>query len=123
MFYCDECSKEFPVLKIIYDHHGEPAAKPERLRVCPFCNSMNFTKVPDLFCHCCGAKIKSGEYCCKSCETKGKKLRAEEEKRKHERHISTLFLALGEVESYNKENNTNLSYGEYFSRIKNEQRR
>lgn len=120
MYYCKDCKKEFKIPKVINETHFMPSGE-EVYRVCPICLSKNVIKKPPRFCKYCGARLYvKGDYCNKTCERRAKEVWERERRRKRDWLASALYSAIKEVENYNKEHGTNLSYGQYFGVVKNE---
>lgn len=103
MYFCESCGSFF-----------------DNNTTCPYCNSEDIRVADFTHCRCCGAKLQIGqrEYCCETCEKKGKILWEKERRRRRLSLVSPLNLVLKEIANYNKEHNTKLSYGQYVALIK-----
>lgn len=120
MYYCINCNEEFEKAEKIIEKHELSSPPFEEFLVCPYCKSNDFFETKSLYCKCCGAKLKSyaSDYCSKECEKKGILLWKKELKRRKIFSSNPLNQIVREVEEYNKNNNTCLSYGQYISLIK-----
>ncbi len=118
MYYCPDCGCEFAVPKKIYETHGLSSPPFEALSVCPNCKNSEFYEKSTTHCRCCGAKLSpyQTEYCSDTCKNKGIKMWKREQKRRKHRRISPINVFLAELEHYNKQNKTMLSYGQYESK-------
>ena len=119
MYYCQDCEKEFRKLKVIIETHDLPSGPYEKYLVCPHCHSTNVKEKPAKYCGCCGARMSGdGDYCSAACKKRGEYLWAKERSQKERWEKHPLNLAIKEVERYNKEHGTNLSYGQYFAKVR-----
>ncbi len=119
MYCCQDCGKIFRKYKVITEKHNLTAMPYEEINVCPFCFSTNITKKQVNYCKCCGARMyKEGDYCNNTCRRRGEMLWEKERRKKQAWLEHPLYAALKEVEQYNKEHGTNLSYGQYFAQKK-----
>ena len=120
MYYCKSCDNTFSSPEIITETHGLSSPPYERFAVCPYCSSSNFSKVPVKYCRCCGARLRYGvdDYCSETCKANAEKLRIEESKRKERIKYDPVSVIVKELENYNKEHNSNISYGEYMVLIR-----
>ena len=116
MYKCQDCKKEFPFPKKTFETHGLPHEPYEEIKLCPFCDSHNFEKIEENYCHYCGIKIKSDEnYCSPSCRKRGEEAYKRQAALKDKYNHNPIVMAVREVEEYNKATGKRLSYGEYFS--------
>ena len=121
MYVCTDCKKRFFDPKIIFERHGELPPPYERRLLCPYCESDEIAEIEVKHCKCCGARLKStavGDYCSGLCKRRGEELRRLEAKRKKERYESPIYTAVRALMLYNKEHGTNLSYGQFVSRMR-----
>ncbi len=119
MYYCQDCEREFIKLKKLSETHSLYFPPYEEFYVCPFCNSGRVSKIPVQHCACCGAKIKNSEkYCSEECRIRGEYLWAKQRREKDYWQNHPLYVAVREVEEYNKQHGTHLSYGEYFAGVR-----
>ncbi len=120
MYYCKECSNKFEYPKIIKETHGLTNGPFEKIYLCPFCNSTNFSEITIKHCHCCGARLRQNqeEFCSEECKITAEKLRFEEYKRLKKLSKNPLVLMIKEVNEYNTLHNTNYSYGQYVTLVK-----
>ena len=119
MYICRDCEKEFRKYKVIIETHNMTSSPYEEFHVCPICFSTNIKKKEANHCKCCGARMyKEGDYCNSTCRRRGELLWEMERQKKQAWLKSPLYLALKEVEEYNSEHGTNLSYGQYFSGVR-----
>lgn len=120
MYYCPECGCEFEKPKKLYETHGLKEPPFEKILVCPDCNSTNFHEKVTTHCRCCGARLpdKSSEYCSESCREKGELLWSKQRKRRKIKTKSPINVILNELNFYNRQNNTDYSYGQYVAIIK-----
>ena len=120
MYYCKNCGLEFAEPEKTYETHIFSDTPFELLYICPGCKSGNFYEKNLTHCRCCGGKLHKGqvEYCCESCKSKGEKLWLNELKRRRRELKDPLKMIVRECISYNKENNTNYSYGQYVAIIR-----
>ena len=124
MYCCQDCKKEFEYVEVVFERHGLDTPPFERVKLCPFCHSNNFSEKEEHFCGYCGSKLKVGiDYCSPLCRKKGIELRNREDARKSFLENSPLMKSIKEVEEFNKANNTKYSYGQYFALKKNKKRR
>lgn len=119
MFYCDNCGASFDAAKKVLETHGNTTPPFEKNLVCPFCNSDSFHEKSNTHCRCCGAKLKSTDtdYCSDTCRIRGIKLRERERKRKRLLSTHPINEVIRQLEIYNKEHNTNYSYGQFVALI------
>lgn len=116
MYQCSDCEKIFSKYGTAFTNPSGQGKRPAEVHLCPFCGSSDFKKLPQAYCRCCGARIKSGDYCDAACRRRGEKMWAAEAKRKAEYASSPVVTVLRELENYNKQAGTNLSYGQYVMR-------
>lgn len=116
MYCCQDCKKEFEYVEVVFERHGLSTPPFERVKLCPFCHSDNFSEIEINHCRYCGSKLRDkGEYCSPICRKKGMELKKREESRQEFLKNSPLIKGLKEVEEYNKAHGTNYSYGKYFA--------
>ena len=120
MYFCINCNGEFEKPKKEIERHGFSEPPYEEFSVCPFCKSIDIIEIHSVYCKCCGIKLKSNKsnYCSKECENKWIKLMKMDLKRKKEYYNNPLNSLVRELKEYNKNNNTELSYGQYIAYIK-----
>lgn len=113
MFYCNNCGSVFENTKI------EDIKNEKGLPNCPHCESSDIKLVNFTHCRCCGAKLQSGQllYCSCDCKKKGELLWEKERRRKKLQLLSPLSIVIRELAEYNKEHNTNYTYGQYVAII------
>lgn len=121
MYICLECNTAFENPKTLTETHGLTSPPYEVLYVCPNCKGTNYKPREIKYCHCCGARLNASqkEYCSASCESKGQKLKRQEQKRHKLLRESYIYKVVREVEEYNRHNNTRLSYGQYVALVMN----
>ena len=119
MFYCKKCGFEFEKPQTIYEQHGLNQPPFEEVKICPNCHSKSFYEKKITHCRCCGARMLNSYsiYCSPRCREKGEKLYELERKRKRMREESPISEIIKRVKKYNKDNNTNYSYGQYVALI------
>ncbi|MBE6750097.1 MAG: hypothetical protein E7560_02920 [Ruminococcaceae bacterium] len=119
MFYCDNCGAQFEEPKKVLETHGNATPPYEKLFICPFCKSCLFHEKSNTHCRCCGAKLKVAgtDYCSDTCRQQGIKLREKERKRKRLLSSHPINEIIRQLEIYNKEHNTNYSYGQFVALI------
>ena len=116
MYGCQDCKKEFEYVEVVFERHGLSTPPFERVKLCPFCHSANFSEIRVNHCGYCGSKLREeGEYCSSLCRKKGMELRKKEERKREFLKNSLIAKAIAEVEEYNRANGTNYSYGQYYS--------
>lgn len=125
MYYCPDCGCEFAVPKKISETHGLTSPPFEVIYVCPNCKGSEFYEKTSTHCRCCGAKLSDSqtEYCSDTCKNKGIKMWKRELRRRRLRTENPLNLFIAELEYYNKQNGTMLSYGQYESRNHQEEQK
>ena len=119
MYRCKDCKKEFLECITITERHGLSEPPFEKLPACPVCKSTAIVKNVPVHCRFCGRTIKNGngEYCSKECKRSGELMWREEQKRINNYENSPLIRAVRDLEKYNKEHNTNYTYGYYVANI------
>lgn len=123
MYYCPDCGYEFEEPEKIYETHGFNTPPYEKLTVCPMCKATSFYEKVNTHCRCCGAKLKKGgKYCSASCQEKGERLWQKERIRRRIRQSDPLNEIIREIESYNKINKTDYSYGKYVAIVKSKEK-
>ncbi len=117
MYKCKKCDAVFNYCDIFMERFY-PNVLPSAVRKhCPSCKSDRVTLYDGKYCACCGVAIDEWqEYCSAECEHTAKILREREEKRKRLVRSLEISVAVREVENYNREHGTRLSYGEYFAK-------
>ncbi len=120
MYYCKDCNHKFEKPLIKPESHRLSSPPFEKLYLCPFCKTTNFTEIEISHCKCCGARIidGQGEFCSDKCKVRFEKLKREEYKRKRQTEDNAVYKFMREVERYNKKHNTKYSYGQYVALIK-----
>ena len=120
MYYCNNCGGEFYSPKVLKEMHGLSSPPYEKLLVCPICKSDSFYEINTTHCRACGAKLSraGSEYCGVSCRAKGEKLWLKQRLNKEAMSENPLFKKVRELERFNKENSTDLSYGRYVAFLK-----
>lgn len=115
MYYCPDCGCEFETPKKLFESHGLSSRPFEAICVCPDCKGGEFYEKSSTHCRCCGAKLSTSQsdYCSDTCRNKGTKMWKREQKRRHIRNESPINIFITELELYNKENKSMLSYGQY----------
>ncbi len=113
MYRCTDCGKKFTALKTKTETHNLATPPFEEFKVCPYCGSSNYKKTALNFCKCCGARmLGSGDYCSAACEVRAEKIRRRELSRKNFYAADPVMQAVRQAEAYNKEHNTDYSYGQ-----------
>ena len=114
MYYCPDCLKEFEFVKISFEKRESGY---ERMFMCPFCDSMSYREKKGCYCRYCGLPLSRNEngYCSDTCRRAGEKLFKKQEERRRKEKDLPIVNAIAEVEKYNKLNNCNLSYGQYYA--------
>ena len=116
MYHCQDCEKDFSFVEVVFERHSLSTPPFERIKLCPFCHSDNFTEIKENHCKFCGSKLRNDDdYCSSACRKRGRELEKEEEKRREFLKDSLVVKAVLEVEEYNRANNTKYSYGQYFA--------
>ena len=117
MYYCPDCGYEFATPKKICERHSLDTPPYEEISVCPNCKNSDFYKKTSTHCRCCGAKLadNKNEYCSDICRDKGIKMWKRQLKKRQLRNQSPINAFVAELEYYNKQNKTLLSYGQYES--------
>lgn len=121
MYYCKNCRCEFEEPKIIIETHGLSSPPYESFCVCPFCRSTDFSEIRIKYCHACGARLygdNNTNYCNDSCRITDIRLRKKEATHRKKINESPLATLIREVDKYNAEHNTKVSYGQYVALIK-----
>lgn len=122
MYYCPDCGGFFEKALKSYETHGFTSPPFEERYYCPYCEGEDFYEKITTHCRCCGAKLREGlsDYCGEACEKKGKKLWLKDAKRRNLLKHDPISLIIRELNSYNRKNNTNYSYGQYIAYIRPE---
>ena len=112
MYYCTDCNifVENPKFK-----NFKISGKREKRAVCPVCESELSPYEPE-FCRYCGRKLTKtaiGAYCDETCRRLGRKLWTREIMRRRKIKDDPLSRVLRLLTSYNREHNTNFSYGKF----------
>lgn len=120
MYYCKNCGLDFEEPKKTYETHQFSDVPFELLYICPNCKSSNFREKVMTHCRCCGGRLPKGcdEYCCDSCRTKGEKMWQREVRLRHKALKDPLKMIVRECILYNKEHQTNYSYGQYVALVR-----
>ncbi len=118
MYRCKDCGLKFKTAAVIREEHFLDSPPYESIPRCPKCGSASFEEIKIYYCRCCGARMfKEREYCSAECAGRARQL----QKMKHDREQfyanNPLFVAVREVEKYNRENGTRLSYGQYTATV------
>lgn len=125
MYRCQDCGKKFTNLNYIEERHNLDTPPYEKTGVCPFCSSQRVFPEERRYCRCCGYLLPDGaeEYCNSDCRQRGLKLWNEERRRYRRASRSPISQTVREVENYNKEHGTSLSYGQYVAFVMSPKRR
>ena len=116
MFYCENCESYFDSPLIIRESHGAPEPYFEEREVCPHCESRDYKGIYSGYCRCCGRKIPSTrQYCNESCRKAGEEMWLKQRQRQEQRKKDPMYITLAQIDLYNKEHGTNLSYGQYIA--------
>ncbi|MBO5199898.1 MAG: hypothetical protein J6B93_01330 [Clostridia bacterium] len=116
MYRCLDCKGEFSFVKIDFERHGLDTPPFERRSLCPYCESDNIIYDTEPHCRYCGSRLREKkDYCSAHCRRRDYICRQMDEKRRKYLADSPLTAAIKEVESYNKEHGTRLTYGQYFA--------
>ncbi len=120
MYICHDCNTPFSLPEKITEKHGLNCPPYETISVCPYCKSQNFELKKREFCRYCGVRLPKNktDYCSDSCEKRGEKLFSKQQNHKQKILNSTIYKAVRQVENYNKEYRTRLSYGQFFALYK-----
>ena len=120
MYYCKDCNHKFEKPLIKPESHRLCSPPFEKIYLCPFCKSTNFTEIEIFHCRCCGARLidSNGEFCSDKCKVRFEKLKRAEYKHKKQLNENALYQFMREVEAYNQKHNTKYSYGQYVAHIK-----
>ena len=115
MFYCKSCGYEFDRPQKIYESHGFASPPYEEICICPNCKSADIREKNITHCRCCGAKLMNGTtgYCSEACKIRGENLQNLERKKRKLLEESPLNEIVRMTTAYNRQNNTNYSYGQY----------
>lgn len=125
MYYCKNCGGEFETPDKTYEKHGLDTPPYEVVFICPYCSSSNFKEKISTHCRCCGARLKKNdkEYCSNVCRKKGEKLWEKERLKLNLQRESPINKIIKELKSYNEQNGTDYSYGQYVSLLNSERRK
>ena len=116
MYRCLDCKGEFCFVKIDVERHGLDTPPFARRSLCPYCESDNIIYDTEPHCRYCGSRLREKkDYCSADCRRRDYICRQMDEKRRKYLADSPLTAAIKEVESYNKEHGTRLTYGQYFA--------
>lgn len=120
MFVCNDCKGEFETAETFKEMHGFNSPPYETVSCCPYCKSTDIRQKNTEHCRCCGAHLKEGvqEYCSERCRIRGEELWRKERQRRDEQYQNPLSKIIRELEHYNAEHGTKLSYGEYVALIR-----
>lgn len=120
MYYCKNCGHEFSEPEKNYEAHQFSDLPFELIYICPNCKSGNFREKELTHCRCCGGRLPKGceEYCSPACKARGEKMWQRELKRRRQSLKDPLQMIVRECILYNKEHNTNYSYGQYVALIR-----
>ncbi len=119
MYRCTDCGKRFEEVKTVFEEHGLDTPPYEKRVVCPSCYGTSIERVRAEHCRCCGARLPANktDYCNDSCRIKGRKLWKAQSQRRRRYTESSLTKVISLLESYNKENGTRLSYGNFVAKV------
>ncbi len=125
MYICLECQAEFETPALLTETHGLPSPPYETFCVCPRCKTTNFKKREAEYCRYCGARLKPNqkEFCGDLCKLRREKLLKKEYRRNKKLHDSNIYKVVRELQKYNSQNNTRLSYGQYTFLMKSAKQR
>ncbi len=116
MYACKDCKKTFKKYKTVTETHSLPDTPFEEIPACPFCGGRQIMILEVQHCKCCGARMYGKkDYCSEACRRRGEYLYALERKRRAAWLQHPLYLAIKEVEEYNRKTGRKLSYGQYFA--------
>lgn len=116
MYRCQDCEKEFLYVEVVFERHNLDTPPFERVKLCPYCHSNNFSEMTEYFCMSCGSKLRDKtEFCSPACRKRGMEILKREEQRRDFLKNSPIMRSLKEVEEYNKAHGTKYSYGVYFA--------
>ncbi len=116
MFLCNSCKNRFDAPDVFSESHGAPLPYREATELCPICGSTNIEGLYSGYCRCCGRKIpKNREYCNETCRKAGEEMWLRQRQRQALKKSDPMYVTLAEIDQYNKENKTNLSYGQYIA--------
>ena len=120
MYYCPDCGYEFETALKLVETHSLSAPPFEEIYLCPCCKGKNFYEKILNHCRCCGAKLlKMGtDYCSQNCRIRGEKLWKKEMIRRKLNFDNPINIIVKEIDSYNANNKTNYSYGQYVALIR-----
>lgn len=116
MYKCKKCETVFNYCDM-FDSRLYPNVPYGTARqFCPTCKSTEVSHYDGTYCGCCGMPISHNlDYCSDSCRKMAAELYEREERRRKIIQDFELSAAIREVDDYNRENGTRLSYGKYFS--------
>jgi len=116
MFFCNSCKSDFDKPLLIKESHGAPPPYFEEREVCPNCESQDYIIIYSGYCRCCGRKIpNTREYCNESCRKAGEEMWLRQHHRQAQREKDPMYITLKEIDLYNKEHGTRLTYGQYIA--------
>ncbi|MBR4910160.1 MAG: hypothetical protein IKZ47_02405 [Clostridia bacterium] len=114
MHHCPDCNVfvEDPIVK-----NFKISGKNQKKLLCPVCLG-ELNDAPAEYCRYCGNRLSPGTadgYCGDTCRRLGRRLWTRELIRRRRIKDDPLARILRMLTSYNKEHNTNLSYGQFVS--------
>ena len=119
MYHCKDCGRNFDLPKKIKEKDDELFTVSRIYFVCPHCESENISENKIRYCKCCGRSLGTSkrDYCSIFCRKQGEKIY--ERQRQKYIHIksSPIYETARMLDKYNKEHNTNLSYGQFTATV------
>ncbi len=119
MYRCTDCKEKITHPKAINEYHNTYCELPKTSLVCPECESEKIEEIKIKYCRCCGRRLSEGrtDYCSISCRKQGDKIFDEQKKRMLHIKSSPIYATVRELEKYNRENKTNISYGQFVAYV------
>ena len=116
MYKCKKCETVFNYCDMFDSRLFPNVPYGTERQFCPTCKSTEVSHYDGTYCGCCGMPISHTlDYCSDACRKMAAELYEREERRRKIIQDFELSAAIREVDDYNRENGTRLSYGKYFS--------
>ena len=116
MYYCTDCKIHIENPKAV----KRKTASGEKIKLlCPVCLNELIVSAPE-YCRYCGVKLNSQNedgYCSDECKRAGKRLWTRELRRRQKIKDDPIARILRMLTSYNRENNTKYSYGQFVALV------
>ncbi len=116
MYSCKKCKSDFLDPLIERNDREKDILFGGVSLLCPHCGSDKIEYQKPRFCKFCGLRVSGKkDYCNDICEGLGIKYKKFQEEKRKKIEEFEVSKAIVEVDTYNKEHNTDYSYGEYFA--------